>query len=564
MPKSESRVQILSRHFFRRFFDNDTISTEGETETTIVRALCTIAVPPLMAAFWLLPSYAHRSNWALASDRYLFVLYPFIVMGLVTTVEWEMLFPDRSDFQILLPLGLREWEMFWAKGKALLKFLAMFLIAANFFATVIFSTGSTPRHALVWRTMAIHATAATASGIFAAFALIAIGGITVCIIPPRWFRRVSTLVQTITVAALVTIFLPYPFFASRMPMLLNSTAGLSPWLPPVWFLGLYEQMLYGRSAPAASATLATLAEWALIISVIAAVAVYPLAWARQRKRAMEGDGKAPQQGNPSLLRPLLHHLMKMPQQRAVFHFVFQTITRSQRYQLYLAFYAGVGLALACCCSLVLEQHGGVLQLGISSTGVRAALPLLLFWMAMGLRTAFAFPVDMRARWIFPMSLKASEEGDLTRSARAAQLWLLLVQLTLIALYPAVLLAAGLGWWPTLLESAYALIVTLLLSAALFVGRTQIPFTRPRLPGRQALPAIMVIYAAVFPGLVIASTWLEQRTESYPLILARAVTVVTIVLILIRITDHLACKGIIGGFPEDEEDDGPLRLGLTRS
>ena len=116
----------------------------------------------------------------------------------------------------------------------------------------------------------------------------------------------------------------------------------------------------------------------------------------------------------------------------------------------------------------------------------------------------------------------------------------------------------------LLETAYAFLVALLLSATLFVGRTQIPFTRPRLPGRQALPAIMLIYTAAFPALVIAATRLELLTESHLVILIRTVMVITGALIVIRITDQLACKGIIGGFPEDEEDDGPLRLGLTRS
>ncbi|HEY9126917.1 MAG TPA: hypothetical protein VIM62_07305, partial [Acidobacteriaceae bacterium] len=477
------RIQTLYQHFFRRFFDNDTISTEGETETTVVRALCAVAVPPLMAAFWLYPHYAHfppRSIWAAASDRYFFVLYSFIVMGLVATVEWEMLFPDRADFQILLPLGLRERELFWAKGKALLKFLGMFLIAANLFPTFFYAAASTPPRGPIWRNLGIHAAASLTAGVFAAFALLAIGGLAVCLIPPRWFRRASTIVQTLTVTALACMFLPFPFFGSHMQMLLSSSAGIGRWLPPVWFLGFYERMLSGSAAPSASAKFASLALWSLAIAVVTAVAVYPLAWARQRRRAMEGDGRAQPQSNRSLLRPLLHRMLRMPQQRAVFHFVTQTITRSQRYQLYLAFYGGVGLALAICCALVLRERAGALGIGISEMGIRAVLPLLLFWMAMGLRTAFAFPVDMRARWVFPLSLKTSREMEQTQTARAGQLWLFLTQLGLIALFPLVLTAAGLWWWPTLLETACSILVAIVLAAALFVGRTQIPFTRPRL------------------------------------------------------------------------------------
>ncbi|HTJ28971.1 MAG TPA: hypothetical protein VL346_00630 [Acidobacteriaceae bacterium] len=560
------RIQALYEHFFRRFFDNDTLSTEGETETTVVRALCTVAVPPLMAAFWLYPHYAQyppRNIWAVASDRYFFVLYSFIVMGLVATVEWEMLFPDRADFQILLPLGLREWEMFWAKGKALLKFLGMFLIAANLFPTFFYAAASTPPRGPIWRNIGIHAVASLASGTFAAFALLAIGGIAVCLIPPRWFRRVSTVVQTLTVTALVGMFLPFPFFGSHMQMLLSSSTGISRWLPPVWFLGLYERMIRGAAATPAAGALTATALWALAISVAAAIAIYPLAWARQRRRAMEGDGRAQPQRSRSLLRPVLHRLLRMPQQRAVFHFITQTITRSQRYQLYLAFYGGTGLALAACCAFILRERGGILGIGISNAGIRAVLPLLLFWIAMGLRTAFAFPVDMRARWIFPMSLKADRDTEQTHTARAGQLWLFFALLGVVVLFPFALTAAGLWWWPVLLETACSLLVVVLLAAALFVGRTQIPFTRPRLPGRKALPVVMVTYAAIFPALVLSTVQLELAAERRAAILGWAIAGAAAALLILRALDLLACKGIIGAFPEDEEEEGPLRLGLTR-
>jgi hypothetical protein len=556
------RVQVLYEHFFRRFFDNDTISTDGETETTVIRALCAVAVPPAMAAFWLFPHYAQRSEWAVASDRYFFVLYTFVAMGLVTTVEWEMLFPDRADFQILLPLGLREWELFWAKGKALLKFLGMFLVAANVFATLFFTAASTGPKGPFWRNLGIHALASVSAGVFAAFALLAVGGVAVCVIPPNWFRRVSTIVQTLTVAALVGMFLPFPFFGSHMQMLLNASGGLGPWLPPVWFLGLYERMILGAAAPPASIVLARMAEWGLLISVVVAIAVYPLAWRRQRQRAMEGDGKAQRQPGRSWLRPLLHRMLRMPQQRAVFHFVTQTITRSPKYQLYFAFYGGVGLALAACCSLVLRERNGALGVGISDVGIRAVLPMLLFWMAMGLRTAFAFPVDMRARWVFPMSIVAGKKAEVTQTARAGQLWLLLAQLGLIAVLPILLTIAGLWWWPVMLEIACGLLVAALLTAALFLGRTQIPFTRPRLPGRKALPVVMVTYAAVFPALVLSAVQLEMAAERRALVVAWAVMVVAATLVVLALIDLLARKEIIEGFSEDEEEDGPLLLGLS--
>ena len=70
-----SRAQILFHHFFRRFFDNDTLPIPGDPETAVVRALSFVAVPSLMFAFWLLPHYPGRQPWVMEGDRYFFVYY---------------------------------------------------------------------------------------------------------------------------------------------------------------------------------------------------------------------------------------------------------------------------------------------------------------------------------------------------------------------------------------------------------------------------------------------------------------------------------------------------------
>jgi hypothetical protein len=211
--------------------------------------------------------------------------------------------------------------------------------------------------------------------------------------------------------------------------------------------------------------------------------------------------------------------------------------------------------------LVLRERGGVLGVGVSAMGLRAVLSLLLFWLATGLRTAFAFPVDMRATWVFPMNMAAGEV-EWTRSARAGQVWLLVAEIVLVAIVAGMLVTAGLGWWPVLLQTLCGLMVSLLLAAALFVGRTQIPFTRPRLPGRVALPAVMLTYMAIFPALVLGSVEFEMAAERRGAIFLWAVPVVSVGLVLLRGVDLLACNGVKDGFPEDEEDDGPITLGLS--
>ena len=39
MAERQSATRLLTRHFFRRFFDSDTVQVEGETLTTVVLAI---------------------------------------------------------------------------------------------------------------------------------------------------------------------------------------------------------------------------------------------------------------------------------------------------------------------------------------------------------------------------------------------------------------------------------------------------------------------------------------------------------------------------------------------
>src|ERR1700678_3862189 len=135
-PTSKTQLQtptrILIGHFFRRFFDNDTIQLDGDTQTTVVRALSIVAAPGLIFAFFSLGQYppkphAPRDLWGSIMDQYFFVLFSFVVMGVVSIFEWEMLFPDRLDFLVLSPLSLRPRQMLAAKATALIGFMALFL-----------------------------------------------------------------------------------------------------------------------------------------------------------------------------------------------------------------------------------------------------------------------------------------------------------------------------------------------------------------------------------------------------------------------------------------------------
>jgi len=576
MPENQSTIagkvrgRTLYSHFFRRFFDNDTLSLEAETQTTVIRALCAFAVPTLMVAFWLLPIYpgraiggvyqAGRDPWLIASDRYFFVLYSFVAMGTVTTFEWQMLFPDRSDFLILLPLGIKTRELFFAKGKALLAFLAMFLVAANIFSLILYPAVSTRAGDNFWLSLYAHFVSVALAGIFAAFAMLGIQGTMICLLPSAWFRAMSTILQSLSITALLLLLLLFPLCGNHMQSLLQGRTTFAQFVPPLWFVSLYEYLMHPAAPPSAARGLVNTGLVATGVAVCVALITYPLAWSRQQKRALEGASSARRESG-ALFAGLLHRtLIKRPQQRAIFHFISQTISRSTRYQVYLAIYSGIGLALALCSIVTLRIPPGTsnqtIALALSNTGLHAILPLLLFWMVTGLRAAFAFPVDMLARWVFPINLP-----NPANDAKAAKIWIMLCCGALTAVVFCILLSLKWSWLDLAIQAICGISLALILADLFFVGRTQIPFTRPRMPGRANLPIVFTLYGALFPLLVYLTVQLELATEAHFAILVWIVLGTLGIHVVLRVADYLAQKGIIGGFPEDEGDEGPLTLNL---
>jgi hypothetical protein len=558
---------ILRDHFFRRFFDNDTLSLAAETETSVIRALCAFAVPSLMVAFWLLPSYPGvppRTVWAIAADRYFFLLYSFVGMGAVATFQWEMLFPDRADFLILLPLPLKSGELFKAKGKALLTFLGMFLVAANLFAAILYPAVSTPGNASYLHTLVAHVSAITLAGVFSAATMLAVAGVAICLLPPAVFRTLSPILQSLAITLLVVLFLLFPLISSHLQPLLEGNPGIALSIPPLWFLGIYEYLAMGAAAPANSIALAQTGLLATAAACALAIAAYPLAWQRQKKRALEGASGTRKQRR-SLLASILHTtLFRQPQQRAVFHFLTQTITRFPRYQVYLAIYSGVGLALALASTLTLQAQPASsrvpLQLAFWQPGLHALIPLLLFWMILGLKAAFAFPADMQARWVFPMNLPTAETNH---AAKSAKIWLLLCCALLTAIIVAFLLVLHWSYWTLAIQTLVGICLSLLLANLFFLGRTRIPFTSPRLPGRANLAQVFVLYLAVFPAIVLATVNLELQAERSAPLLYKSLLITAALLGILKLADHLAQKGIIADLAGEEEDDGPQTLGLSQ-
>ena len=527
---------ILVDHFFRRFFDNDTVQVDGDTLTTVVRAISIVAVPGLMIAFFLQNQYPGRPLWGRIEDQYFFVLFSFAVMGAVSIFEWEMLFPDRLDFLILSPLSLKPMQMLAAKAAALIGFLGLFLIASNIFGTLMLAAVS---KANFFRQIYAHGTAVLLAGMFAALFFLALGGVLLCVLGAARFRVVSPVMQMLSVTALALLVLHYALYGDSMQALLMEPLGMARWLPPLWFIGLYQQLLHGNAAPAFAREMTQYALRGTAIAGGMVLLTYPLAWTRMRRMAMEGGSHGRRQ--PSRwLAGLLHGVVRRPGERAVFHFIGQTIRRNNRYQVYLAMYCGTGLALAVACAVTFHVNGGRIQPALSDKGLHAMMPLLLFWVIAGLRTAFAFPLNLAAGWIFRIT------GVNTREcSAAARRWVLWCAAAVMYCILGVLAMAGWDARHLLVQAVCGLCLCVFLIDGFFSLQQSVPFNRPRMPGRTSLPLMLTLYVGVFPPFIFLVIYMESRMEKNLMKL--------LVLVFVIAAIHAALGGLRRSSEEIEEE-----------
>jgi hypothetical protein len=499
MGERYGEMQVLVPHFFRRFFDNDTIQSDGDTQMTVTRGLSIVAAPGLMISFFAASGHSQPLGWGAVGLHYFFVLYSFVVMGAVTIFEWEMLFPDRLDFLILSPLPLRPRQMLAAKALALMGFLALFLVSCNIFAALILPAGN---QVMFFRQMFAHGIAVMSAGMFAALFFVAVGSVMLCVLDASQFRLVSPLVQTLSVMGLVVLTAQLGQYS-----LLAGPLGAARWVPSFWFLGVYERLMYGDAAPAFAQVMSQYALRGTVAVAGIVLLTYPLAWARARKMTMEGATRRRTESS-QWMAALIHKVVQLPGERAVFHFIGQTLRRNNRYQAYLAMYCGTGLALAISFSVMLRVKARGVSLGLSDAGLHAVTPMLVFWIVSGLRVAFAFPVNLQAGWIFRVTgVRVSE------CAAAARRWVLTCALCIVVCVVIGLCAVHWDRRQVLVQVVCGVALSFLLTDAFFFSQWAVPFNQPRMPGRTSLPLMLTLYIGVFPlllGRVVSlEFWMEK-------------------------------------------------------
>jgi hypothetical protein len=514
--------EVLTRHLLYRLTHNEALGEE--IPTRLLQVAYMLALPGMLVALFLFAAYHQpkvigpRPYWNQLSDHYFYTVYAFVVMGVVTVFEWELLFPDLLDVFVLTTLPMTRRVLLEARLLALGIFLALTLLGTNFLGAIFFPAVA-DLHGMWWRHMFAHAAAVAMAGTFAAAVLIAIQGGLLCVLGRKIFTWASPVVQAIGMVALLTVLFLTPLISGNLQVLFAMGGTAVRWYPPFWFLGLYEFLLHGPTGSPMFGHLAATAVVATVTAMILAALTYPVAYARRVRQLVEG---AVSSHNRSLtahaVRRILHvTLLRSPRMRAIYHFMSQTMLRVPRLRLYLTMYIGVALAQSISSALLLVIHNGKLGFRFSEPGLRAVPSLLIFLLVIGMRTAMDAPVGLQGSWIFLVA----DGRPLAEHLRAVFLWVsIVVSAVAIAAVTGIELLAPAsmhGWLTIAAQLVLAVGLAILLTRVFLMRIQEIPFTATRVPSTRDLPISFVRYMVIFPAFVLFvvehQRWVESRVTN---------------------------------------------------
>jgi hypothetical protein len=568
---SQSRFTLLTRHFFRRFLDNDLISPNGDSHVGLSQALAALLSPSLLVAFVVLFKYGMmwRPRWERVlhlsvADGLLYISLSMAVVGVAAAVSWDAFFLDARDRYILSILPVPERLLSAAKLAAFGLFLAFVVAGVNAFPAFVVPAimvqglrGANSEGHFLALTVA-QALAPGLAGAWTVLAVVSLRGLLAILLPAGLFQRVGSVVQALLMLGFLAFVISLSSFIDSVPGVLAAGGPARDLSPPLWFLGLYQSIV-GNPDPV-YAPLARTAGLAFAGTTLLTLLVF---FAPRQRRAEHLAGATTGGALRTLLSALrrlsARLLLRHPLGRASFSFMLTTMGRSAKHRIYLAGALGAGLAWAAT-GLVLEfARSGRAAFGTTvptTPALQAQLVLALF-LIVAARFGVLVPATLPANWLFRLTERRPVAPYFAGARRAA---LLLGLIPIAACAPASV--ALFGWSAGAYHAAVGLLYAVFIVELFFNSLAKVPCTATYVSGQLKLKSRVGYYLFGAMALTGVPSWLEALTfrgRVGPLTLPLLLAVPAGLLAFSRWRKERALPGLIF---DDSDEESMQTLGLT--
>jgi hypothetical protein len=513
-------LSLLVRGFLRRFADNDLMAPGTDFAQSVAWIFAFLIALGLVVSAMFTPSHQllvilsrrfpdiiETSAWRTMT---LFIGLTMSASGILAAAAWDSLSLQRRDCLILFALPLEVRTIVLAKLVALVFFSLALAVGTNAAAMVhygLMSPATTASAFSVARRIVAALASTSCASLFVFWSAVAIQGVLQTTLRPRPAARASEAAQWAIAFASLLLFLVLLLIATRIRVPLLRYDGVHWarlfWLPPVWFLGLYE-WLNGSPRPIMR-ELSALAASGLAAVVGIAVLSYVTAFDR-RVRAMIEQPEIVAAARPlagRVLTRIAWALSKTPAEAALHLFIVRSLVRNRMHRLGLSSALGLGFALVTYGMFM--RSGLVAQTMADATPRLLSIPLvLLFCGVWGMRAVFAIPIEAHARWIFELAGDA-DRFTYVRAARAVVLAWLVMPLCVLTF----LVASPLwGVQTAVLHAAYCALLGAALTEVALARLRRIPFTCRWIPGASNFKVLWPVFIYAFAFFAYRMAGLE--------------------------------------------------------
>jgi len=517
-PYSRRPFPTLLRVFVGRIFHGGGDSGASEMDVALGVVLILLAMPGVMVSLLLFEKFGSLIRWmrgdgtfdpftATIPDEYFFIVLSMVVTGAAAIWRWDALFLDRRDYTNIVPLPVSLRRIFLGNLAAILLLAGALTLDVNVASLVLFPVavvGSQNSLSVFLRFGVGHAVTVVLASAFSFFAVFAVIGLLMAVLPYALFRRISLYVRfaiALFFLALLATSFTIPSYLAQAER--TNTLAITS-LPPVWFLGIC-QTLWGNGHNPFFAAMTRTALLALGISLAIAVLSYALSFRRSFIRIPETAEVGPIPRSQFHLLPVSLFdltILRDPPQRACFHFITRTLLRSEAHLQIASAFIAMGLVVSVQ-SLASAFHANAANSLHNPSEDLLAIPFILsFCIIIGIRLAFDIPSDLRANWVFAVWIdpNALQTRPIARK--------ILLTFSLVPLVPVCFVSSAILWGfgVALLHTVIFAACTIAFVELLLLRFRKIPFTCSYPPFQSHSALIFVAYLF---GFVIFTSYLPE-------------------------------------------------------
>jgi hypothetical protein len=502
-----SSARILYRQFLFRIVELESLSSKADVVKLLgqfASVLVMVSLVQMLGGLTFMdvkmtPTVRQVADWSI---EYQLLSLTLLVVGLFTTLSWDALLPDQRDVLVLGPLPVKSLTLWFAKVTASSSGVGLSVLALNFASGLIWPAALAQAgfisilrsYGAYWLTLLFVA-------LFMFSSVLAFQSATALLLSRSVFLRLSAVLQILLFAAILASFFFQPAALTSEHLAMKSYTVYASWFPPNCFTALFFQM---RGDPPPGVALVADHGWALLAGSIMGAAGFGAAL---YPRLLSRIAAAPEIVQARLRLPYLLNLGS-PVQTAMFHFVGRSLFRSRQQRLIAAFYLGVGAAIL---SAVLGMAPTKANTLLASSPTISLKFLVSTIVAMtvavvGVRAGFAFPVSLRANWIFRLHQIRMSSVYLTATRRALVLFTVIPVCIISAICGLIFEPAGASLEHIALLALYG---TLLAGICLY-GNLKLPYTCSYLPGTAQIP--FLFWGSVIIFIPMADAWAHVEQQ----------------------------------------------------